>query len=157
MTITIKGAPRKFDQSQLKQRQAGYHHMYRNTAQCCTPVHDEIAFGFLTKVIELNNAGYTLSSKYPISTSPMSYHAHMVKPDSVQVVELEAIDERVKQEYIDELQSELTEYRELLRLQLLEKAELAEQKKIADKKAKLNAEVQKEIDDAFGIQVVVPE
>ncbi|MNO09679.1 hypothetical protein D3C81_2330190 [compost metagenome] len=55
-----------------------------------------------------------------------------------------------------ELQAELTEYRELLTQQLLEKAQLAEQKKLDDKKAKLLAEVQKEVNNVFGEQVVVP-
>lgn len=157
MTISIKGTPRKFDQAELEQRQQGFHSMYKATDQCCTMVHGDIAFEFLAKVIKMSGEGYELTNKYPVSCAPMTYHAHMVKPLSVQLVELEVISERVKQEYIAELQAELTEYRELLTQQLLDKAELAEQKKIADKRAKLLAEVQKEVSDVFGEHVVVPE
>lgn len=157
MTISIKGTPRKFDQSELEQRQQGYHHVYRNTDQNCTMVSADIPYAFLAKVIEMSAQGYTLTNKYPITTAPMSYHAHMVKPESEQLLDLEVINERVKQEYIAELQAELTEYRELLTQQLLEKAQLAEQKKADEKRAKLLAEVEKEVNGVFGEQVLVPE
>ena len=157
MTISIKGVPSKFDQSQLERRQTGFQHMYRNTDQCCTLVRGDIAYDFLTKIIDMSNEGYILTNKYPISTAPMSYHAHMIKPEPIAQTDLEAINERVKQEYVTELQTELTEYRNLLTRQLLEKAELAEQKRIADKRAKLLADVQKEVSVVFGEYVVVPD
>ena len=112
MTITISGTPRKFDQAELEQRQQGYHSVYRNTDQCCTMVSADIPYQFLAKLIEMSGEGYTLTNKYPITTAPMSYHAHMVKPESIQQADIEVINERVKQEYIAELQAELTEYRE---------------------------------------------
>jgi hypothetical protein len=157
MTISIKGVPRKFDQSELEQQQAGFHSMYRNTDQCCTLVRGDIAYDFLTKVIEMSNEGYILTNKYPISCAPMSYHAHMIKNESSQLADLEAINQRVKQEYIAELQAELTEYRDRLTQQLLEKAVLVEQKKADDKRAKLLAEVEKEVSNVFGELVVVPD
>jgi hypothetical protein len=155
--VTIHGVPRKFDQTELEQRQQGFHTMYKATDQCCTMVHGEIAFDFLTKVVKLSGEGYVLTNKYPISTAPMSYHAHMIKPESHQLAELEVINERVKQEYISELQTELEEYRLLLTQQLLEKAKLAEQKKVDDKKAKLLSEVDKEVSNVFAEYVVVPD
>jgi hypothetical protein len=157
MTISIKGVPRKFDQSELEQRQAGFKNMYEATDQCCTMVYGEIPYAFLTKVIEMSKVGFSLTSKYPVSCTPGSYHAHMIKPESLQKTDLEVINERVKQEYVTELQTELTAYRELLTQQLLEKAELKEQQKISDKRAKLLAEVQKEVSDVFGEHVVIPE
>jgi DNA mismatch repair ATPase MutL len=81
----------------------------------------------------------------------------MEKPNDLQLVDLEAINERVKQEYIGELQKELTEYRELLTKQLLEKAERVEQQKLAAKREKLLAEVEKEVNGVFSEQLVVPD
>lgn len=157
MTISINGTARKFSQSELEQRQQGFHSMYKATDQCCTMVQGEIPYAFLTKVIEMSKEGFSLTNKYPVSCSPGSYHARMIKPESVQQADLEEINERVKQEYVTELQTELTEYRNLLTRQLLEKAELAEQKRIADKRAKLLADVQKEVSVVFGEYVVVPD
>lgn len=154
--ITIKGVPRKFDQAELEQRQQGYHNVYRNTDQCCTVVRADIAYDFLAKVIEMSAQGYILTHKYPISTQYESYHAHMVKPESVQAADIVAINERVKQEYIAELESERAEYRELLTAQLLQAAALKEQKKEEEKKAKLLAEIEREVADTFG-DLVIPE
>lgn len=156
MTIRITGAPRQFNQTELEQRQAGYHHVYKTTNQCCESVRDEIAFGFLNKIIELNSQGYVLSIKYPITTNPMSYHAAMIKPEHLQALDLEVINERVKQEYIAELQAEHAQYKELLERQLLEKAEKAEQKKVVDKRAKLLESIRTEVNDAYGEELVIP-
>ncbi|MNJ02789.1 hypothetical protein D3C73_1628700 [compost metagenome] len=54
-----------------------------------------------------------------------------------------------------ELEAEREKYRQLLTEQLLQKAELAEAKKIADKKAKMLSEIQKEVDAVF-TELVIP-
>jgi predicted house-cleaning noncanonical NTP pyrophosphatase (MazG superfamily) len=156
MTIRITGAPRQFNQAELEQRQTGYQHAYKTTDQCCESVRDDIALGFLNKIIKLSSQGYMLSIKYPITTNPLSYHAAMIKPEHVQVQDLEIINERVKQEYIAELQAEHAQYKELLKRQLLEKAEKAEQKKEADKRAKLIESIQKEANEAYGEELIIP-
>jgi hypothetical protein len=153
--ISIKGTPRKFDQAELEQRQQGYHNVYRNTDQCCTVVRGDIPYQFLAKVIEMSEQGYTLTGRYPISFD-RSLNCNMIKPEHVQATDLEAINERVKQEYIAELESERAEYRELLTTQLLQSAQLKEQRKEEDKKAKLLAEIEKEVTATFG-DLVIPE
>lgn len=85
----------------------------------------------------------------------LNYRATMTKPEHMQVSDLVAIDEKVKQDYIVWIESERQRYRELLTKQLLEKAERAEQKKIDDKRAKLLAEVEREVSDVFGELVVL--
>jgi hypothetical protein len=153
--IKISGTPRKFDQAELEQRQQGYHNVYRNTDQCCTVVRGDIPYLFLTKVIEMSEQGYTLTGRYPISFD-RSLHCNMIKPESVQAIDIEAINERIKQEYIAELESERAEYRELLTAQLLQSAQLKEQKKEEEKQAKLLKEIEKEVSATFG-ELVIPE
>lgn len=157
MTITISGMPRKFDQAELEQRQHSYHAAYKQTDQCYEVVRGSIPFEILTNVINHHEQGYKLTSKYPASFDQMSYSVRMEKPNDLQLVDLGAINERVKQEYIGELQKELTEYRELLTKQLLEKAERVEQQKLTAKRAKLLAEVEKEVNGVFSEQLVVPD
>ncbi|MNN90226.1 hypothetical protein D3C81_2081410 [compost metagenome] len=54
-----------------------------------------------------------------------------------------------------ELEVEREEYRELLTQQLIQKADLAEAKKVADKRAKMLSEIQKEVDAVF-TELVIP-
>jgi murein L,D-transpeptidase YcbB/YkuD len=154
--ITIKGTAPKFDEQVLKQRQAARHNQYHLTSESFAVARGEIAFEFLANVINLANQGYELSDKYPIATSAMSYHAHMKKPSHVVHADLEALDEEEKQKYIADLEREREKYRQLVTAQLLQKAELAEAKKVADKQAKLLADVQKEVNELFG-ELVIPE
>lgn len=156
MTITIKGTAPKFDQSELNQRQQGYHHMYRNTMECKEVVRAELPHLFLLNVIKKNADGYVLDEKLPIKMEPLNYSCYMVKPEHLQQAELVAADEKVKRDYIEWIESERQRYRELLTQQLLEKAERAEQKKIDDKRAKLLAEVEAEVANCFG-ELVIPE
>ncbi|MNG19010.1 hypothetical protein D3C85_1104620 [compost metagenome] len=79
----------------------------------------------------------------------------MLKPADVQAADVQALDEEEKQKYIADLEREREECRKLVTAQLLQKAELAEAKKVADKQAKLLADVQKEVNELFG-ELVVP-
>ena len=157
MAISISGTPRKFDSAELERRQQGYHAAYKQTDQCHEVVRGSIPLEILTNVISHHEQGYKLTSKYPAAFDQMSYTVRMEKPEHLQLLDLEAINERVKQEYIVELQEELTKYRALLTRQLLEKAERAEQQKLEAKRAKLLAEVAAEVNGVFSEQLVVPE
>jgi hypothetical protein len=154
--IKVTGTPRKFDQRELEQRQEGYRNAYLKTDQCTTVVFGDIAFGFLTKVIEMTAQGYTLSSRYPISCAPTSYYCSMIKPESVQNADFQVINERVKREYVKELEDELAAYKQLLTDQLLQAAQLKEAEKVEKAKAKLLADIQKEVDATFS-DLVIPE
>lgn len=155
--ITIKGVPPKFDQAVLKQRQEGFHNMYRQTSLCMELVRAPIPHEFLTAVIEKSKLGYELATGYsPISTSPGDYSAYFIKPLDLQQVDLIAIDEREKCKYIAELQVERQKYKELLTEQLLQAAELKEKKKIEDAHKKRMADIEKEVNDTFG-ELVVPD
>ncbi len=147
--IKIVGSARKFDQQELERRQEGYRNAYLKTDQCTTVVHGDIAFGFLTKLIEMNAQGYTLSSKYPINCAPTSYYCSMIKPESEQAADLETINQRVKDEYVAELEAERDEYKQLLTAQLLQTAHEKERKREEDKHAKLLKEIAAEVEATF--------
>ncbi|MNN84317.1 hypothetical protein D3C81_2014660 [compost metagenome] len=73
----------------------------------------------------------------------------MKKPESVQAIDLEAIDAQVKQSYVAWLESENEDYRQRLKNQLIQAAELKEAKKLADKQAKLLADIEREVAATF--------
>ncbi|VVO86159.1 hypothetical protein PS900_02080 [Pseudomonas fluorescens] len=153
--ITIQGTAPKFDEQVLKQRQAARHNQYRLTSESYAVARGEIAFEFLTKVIELSAQGYKLSDKYPIISAPMSYSSYLRKPDAIIAADLQALDAQVKQDYIADLELEREEYKAKLTAQLLQAADLKEQKKEQERKAKLLKEIEKEVSDTFG-KLVVP-
>ncbi|PBJ12920.1 hypothetical protein BSF43_18750 [Pseudomonas ogarae] len=153
--ISIKGVPRKFDPTELAQRQAGYHNVYKMTDQCTQVVRGDIPYDFLAKVVAMSNEGYILTNKYPISTAPTSYHCAMIKPLTAQQADLEVINERIKQEYITELECERQEYRELLTQQLLDKALEKEAKKVEDAHKKLMVNIAAEVNDVFGELIIL--
>jgi len=152
--ISIKGTAPKYDEALLKQRQAARHNQYNLTSESHTIARGEIAFDFLTNVIELSNQGYELSNGYPIATDPMSYHAYMKKPEAIQQVEKKALDAQVKLDYVAWLESEHERYKQLLTAQLLQASNLKEAEKIQKAKAKLLSDIQKEVDATFSDLVI---
>ncbi|MGY2174785.1 hypothetical protein [Pseudomonas azotoformans] len=153
--VTIKGVPPKFDHAELERRQSARHNQYHLTSESHCVARGEIVFEFLTNVIKLAEQGYELSDKYPITAAPMSYHAHMRKPDAIATADLEALDELIKQEYIADLEREHRKYKDLLTAQLLQAADLKEKRKEEERKAKLLKEVEKEVANAYG-ELVIP-
>ncbi|MDR6581635.1 hypothetical protein [Pseudomonas extremaustralis] len=153
--ITIKGVPPKFDHSELERRQAARHNQYNLTSESHCVARGDIALVFLKNVIKLAEQGYELSSKYPVTTDPMSYAAYMRKPEEIAKADLKELDELVKQEYIADLEREHQKYKDLLTAQLLQAAELKDKKKEEERKAKLLKEVEKEVANAFG-ELVIP-
>lgn len=147
--IKIEGVPPKFEESVLKIRCDARHNVYDQTDECTSLVRGEIAIQFLSNVIDHHAKGYTLSIKYPVSAGSGSYSCRMVKPESIQVSERQALDHQVKLEYIADLELEREEYKAKLTAQLLQAAELKEQKKEEDKKAKLLKEIEMEVEATF--------
>ena len=153
---TIAGFPSKFDKAVLEQRQAGYRNVYENTDQCCTVVREELPYNLLAKVVEMSAEGYVLTSRYPISTKPGDYSAFLIKPLSVKLEDLKALDEKIRQQYAKKKKKELVVYRQKLTQQLIEADEEKEQKRIQAVKAKRLADIQAEVDNAFK-SVVIPD
>ncbi|WP_223457118.1 hypothetical protein [Pseudomonas sp. A-R-26] len=147
--IVIHGTPRKYNDDELKQLQEDYHRMYKQSAQCLELVQADFPYELIATIIEKSKLGYELCKWSPIRTLSLDYSASMIKPEELQKLDLAVIDADVKAQYVKELEVEREKYRQLLTEQLLQKAELAEAKKVADKRAKLLAEVQREVDSVF--------
>lgn len=154
--ITTKGTAPKFDIEALKQRQIARHNQYHLTSESYGVARGEIAFEFLTNVIELVNQDYKLSDKYPITTAPMSYSCYMRKPDAVIASDLEALDAQVKLEYVVWLESERESYKQQLTEQLIQTAQDKERKREEAKQAKLLADIAAEVDATFA-PLVIPD
>ncbi len=146
---TIQGAPRKYDEKELKQRQEDYRNVYQKTTQCMELVRGDIAYSFFCAMLEKAAEGYVLAPNLPITTEPTNYFARMVKPQHIQEQDMLALDQEVKGRYIAELEAEHAHYRELLKQQLLEADAEKERKKAAAAVAKRLAEIDKEVLDCF--------
>lgn len=153
--ITISGTPRNYDEAELKKLQEGYHAVYKQTDQCTELVHADLPHTFLAKVVEFCNQGYSLS-KYPICMESLDYSCRLIKPETLQTEDLARIDDKIKQEYIAELETEREQYRQLLTKQLLQAAQVKEVEKVERAKAKLLSDIQKEVDATFA-DLVVPD
>jgi hypothetical protein len=154
--ITISGTAPKYDESVLKQRQSARHNAYDQTDECTTLIRSEIPIQFLSNLIDHHTKGYTLRMNYPVSIGFGSYSCRMEKPDSIKLSERQALDAQVKLDYIAWLESEHGRYKKLLTAQLLETSELKEAEKIEKAKAKLLADIMKEVDATFS-DLVIPE
>ena len=157
MTISsIKGAPRKFDQNELDQRQAAYRNLYLNTMESKEAVRGELPHHFLLNIIKHSNEGYTLEENTPLRLESLNYRAFMTKPPHLQAKDLEAADLKIKDAYIFELQSERDKYKQLLKDQLLQADAAKEQRRIDAAKSKRLLEIEKEVNDTFA-PLVIPE
>lgn len=154
--ISIAGSAPKFDPEELKLLQSERYAEYHKGQQGYIPVFAEFLYDLIIKVIELTNEGYALSKQYPIVQGELKYHCFMRKPDHLVAEELKVIDAQTKQSYVAWLESEHERYRQLLKAQLIQTAELKEAKRIADKEAKMIAEIEKEVANTFA-PLVIPD
>lgn len=148
-TITISGTCPQFNEEELKRRQEGYRSMYLQTSQCMEQVRATIPYDFLTKVTEKVKLDYVIAQKQPITCLPLDYSAYLIKPLEIQEADLLEIDAKIKAEYIVELETNRAAFKEQLKNQLLQKAESDEQKKLENKKAKLLADIERQVEDTF--------
>ena len=146
---SIQGIPAKFDPNELERRQQQSQYAYTQTSQCCELVRAAIPFNFLSVIAEKINAGYELSSKYPITMESLNYSAHLVKPPAMQKADIAIIKNDVRAAYKAELEADHAKYQNLLLEQLLQ-AEEQKQAKAADAaKEKLLTRLQKEVAQCF--------
>ena len=152
---TIQGAPREFELAELERRQAVSTYAYNKTSQRCEILTKPLAYLLLEAVIEKVNAGYQITSEFPIQFEPLHFSCYLIKPTEMQKEDLARICAEVKEQYITELEKERAEYKARL-IQQLEEAEVAkEQKKLEDQKKKRRAELEKEASECFG-ELIIP-
>lgn len=155
MTITIKGSIPKFDEKELGRRQESYRNMYLNTLECKAMARAELPHQFLQAVIKMTEDGYVIDEKLPIRMEPLNYSAYLTKPQGIQDVELAQMLGKVKENYVVELEADRARFKELLKVQLIERDAIKEAEKIASAKAKRLVEIEKEINSAFA-DLVIP-
>lgn len=152
---TIQGAPREYNEQELKRLQKARQHMYKSFENV-ERVHSELAYDFIMTLHNKLNEGYSLSRHKPVNLQPLSFWATLTLPESIQEEAIAKINEEVKQAYIAELQSEREHYKKLLIQQLQEAEEDKERKRQEQAKTKKLAELQKAADECYG-DLVVPE
>lgn len=152
--ITIQGVPPKYNEQELSQHITARHAEYHSSQESHTHVFAEFLYDMIVKVIELTAEGYSLSKQYPITSTNLQHHCFMRKPDHLVAEELKVIDAQTKQSYVVWLESEHEHYRQLLKAQLIQAAELKEAKRIADKEAKLLADIEKQVTETFAPLVI---
>ncbi|ROO08074.1 hypothetical protein BK673_16165 [Pseudomonas fluorescens] len=144
--IKIQGVPPAWDDSEYLRRLDMEIHMYRNTTACLQMVRAPLEFQFLNLVIEYGKSGYTINTNQRISHDMHNHTAWMNKPDAEQAADIEALRDKVKDEYTLFLQAEHQRYQGLLREQLLqadeEKQRLQREKEEAKKIEAINKQVE---------------
>ena len=141
--------PMVFSPEVLEERQAKVEHQYRNSHQAAEKVQDAILVGYTKRVLELAASGFTLHPSLPCHAAPGNYSGYMLKPESLQVQEIEKLKAEVEEKYRNEIAEANARNEELLAQQLYEaekrKLEEAERKK----DEKLREQARKEAADYF--------
>lgn len=146
---TIQGAPREYNDQELKQLQEARQHLYKSFENR-ERAHCEFAYDFIITIHKKLNEGYTLERRSPMSLNPLSNTAELTLPEIIQEQAIVKLNEQVKQEYIADLQNERDQYKQLLIQQLLEVEEEKERKRQEQAKAKKLAEFEKQAEECFG-------
>ena len=153
---TISGSAPQWSDEQFNHRLRVQLHAYDNTSECTETVSRPLEHEWLQLVTEKVNEGFTLDRRWPIIHAELHHAVPMVKPQSVQDVEKEAIKAQVKADYVAHLQTALDEYKAQLTQQLLEVAEAKERTKGEDAAAKRRRDAEREAAECFG-ELVVPD
>ncbi|TWR81662.1 hypothetical protein [Pseudomonas saxonica] len=156
MAIKISGAPRQFDENELKARQAKHHHMYRETSACTQLIRGGHPLDLFQRVVTAAKSGLEIAAKYPVSLEPMAYSLYMMKSVEEQESDLAAIDAEVRIAYIEELKQEHADYQERLYAQLVESEERKQQEKAETAKQKVLTELRKQSMSCYS-QLQIPE
>lgn len=156
MTIKISGVPRQFSESELKERQAKHHHMYKETSACTQLIRGGHPLELFQRVVTAAKSGLEIAAKYPVSLEPMAYSLYMMKSVEEQASDLAAIDTEVRTAYIEELKLEHADYQERLYAQLVESEERKQQEKADAAKQKVLTELRKQSMNCYS-QLYIPD
>jgi len=141
--------PRILDRVELDARIEKAIERYKGSHAACQQIDEPILIRYTEKVIELASQGYTLHSSLPCHAAPGNYSGYMLKPESLQVQEIEKLKAEVEEKYRNEIAEANARNEELLAQQLYEaekrKLEEAERKK----DEKLREQARKEAADYF--------
>lgn len=152
---TIQGAPREYNERELKERQEARINMYKSFENV-EKLHREFAYDLIIDIHEKLNTGYSFDRRDSLRLNPLSCFATLTLPKSVQEEAIVKLNQEVKQAYIAELQSERDRYKSLLVQQMQEAEEDKERKRQEQARAKKLAELEKAADECYG-DLVIPE
>ncbi|WP_345956285.1 hypothetical protein Q9323_14735 [Pseudomonas fulva] len=155
-TTIIHGTPPAWDDTEFNRRLRLAIHAYENTRECTVMVSHALEHEWLKLIAQNAADGYTLDRRWPIYHGELSNSVPMGKPEALQVKDKEQIKEKVKEEYVQHLQSQLDEFKEKLTQQLIEAAEEKERRALDQAKAKRIADAEKEANACFG-SLVIPD
>lgn len=154
--IQVHGVPPTWSDDEFESRVASWINVYHNTSQCMENVTSALPHDFLEIVSAKTAEGYSIARTQRVNFEPLSYSCWMIKPKEMQQIDIAEIRVTEKVKYVAFLESGRARYQDLLRQQLLQAAELKEQKKVEDAKARRLAEIDKELNELF-TPLVVPE
>lgn len=134
--ITIKGTPRQYDVNELQARQQQATKAYLETSQSLYRLYSNNHGDFFNQYAGLILEGYKPAVERLPDLQANSYLIYLRKPQSLLDTEVLALEQKVKREYVAELEEERKEYESKLVTQMLQADEAKEQKALEAKRAK---------------------
>ncbi|WP_278414268.1 hypothetical protein [Stutzerimonas kunmingensis] len=141
--------PMTFCPEVLAERKAKAEHQYRNSHMAAEKVQDAILVGYTKRVLELASQGYTLHPSLPCHAAPGNYSGYMLKPESLQVQEIEKLKAEVEEKYKSEIEAFNAEQQSILAEQLYQAQKKKEEEAERKKEEKLREQARKEAADYF--------
>lgn len=147
--IKISGAPPKWNDAEFERRLDDAVKLYKLTTQSREGVHAALPHDFLEAVSAKLAEGYTVCRKHSVNFASLSYTCMLIKPEAMQSQDIEELKVKVKEEYVEWLESERARYQDLLRLQLIQTQQEKDAKALRDKEAKQLAEIEKQVQACY--------
>lgn len=138
--ITIHGTPRQFSADELLAKQQQAARAYLETSQSLHRLYANNHGSFFNDYAELILEGYKPALERLPDLQPNSYTIYLRKPQSLLDSEVLALEQKVRQEYISELEREHKEFEAKLVAQMVAADQAKEAKALEAKKAKKLAE-----------------
>lgn len=154
---TIQGTPPAWNDEEFNRRLHVRLHAYENTSASTVLVAHALEHEWLKLVSQHVADGFEIDRRWPIFHAQLVNSVPMTKPEALQVADKEEIRAKVKEEYVDYLQTQLDEYKIKLTQQLIEAAEDKERRTLERAKAKRLADAEKEAQVCFGDLIIPPD
>lgn len=140
--------PRQLDKGELDARIEKAIERYKGSHAACQQVDEPILIRYTQKVIELAEQGYTLHPSLPCNAAG-GFRSYMLKPESLQVQEIEKLKAEVEDKYKAEIEAFNAEQESILAEQLYQAQVAKERKAAEEKERKAREAAKKEAADYF--------
>lgn len=140
--------PRQLDQGELDARIEKAIERYKGSHAACQQIDEPILLRYTQKVIELAEQGYTLHPSLPCNAAG-GFRSYMLKPESLQVQEIEKLKADVEEKYKAEIEAFNAEQESILAEQLYQAQKKKEEEAERKKEEKLREQARKEAADYF--------